>query len=236
MTSRPPAAMRVEMRLQRLASAARALGRQRLARRRAFVLAAADRAREAVVEAREASGPSTRRRAARGRARGSMEILPAGTRASCAQPMHVAAARRRYRADRRSALGWQRRHRGRRGAAAPGSRHRRRRRCARVGVGRPAARDRQRHQPQVERLRHIDRLGDVRDHVSVTGRAEQRLVGAERIEAELAAGRIAGVGRQRHVAQPERLQPPQEDADVRDVVAPRAALGPAHLRACAPRR
>ena len=47
------------------------------------------------------------------------------------------------------------------------------------------------------------------------------------LAAELAAAGIAGVPSERNVAQAEWLQPPQEQANVWNVVAPRAALGPA---------
>ena len=69
----------------------------------------------------------------------------------------------------------------------------------------------------------VERLGEMGD--LRLGRArEQRLVRPERVEAE-AQARAVGVD-ERHAREPERLHAPEEDADVRDVVAarPRAAM------------
>ena len=68
---------------------------------------------------------------------------------------------------------------------------------------------------------------------SVCARAEQPQVGAERVDPELAAGRVAGVGHQRQPGEPERQQPPQEDADVGNVVAAGRRVPAAASRRCA---
>ena len=201
MTSRPPARDGVEMRLQELASAARALRRQRLAGRRALVFAAADRPREAAVEAAEDGSADVRaqQHAAESRVDGDLVLVHGIARSSCAQPpRHIAQVAH---ADLGHVDGNRRLRRiGVAGATAPCSRRRRNRRATRrIGWRRPRT------------ARAISRrligsgtlAGSAMCEIIVFGHrpAEQRLVGAQRVEAELAAARIAGVGSERHVAQ-----------------------------------
>ena len=85
---------------------------------------------------------------------------------------------------------------------------------------------------RVQRQRDVERLGEVRDLLLGARRVEQRLVGAERVEAVAAARRR----RRRRAAtrdEPERLHAPEEDPDVRDVVAARAASRCGASRRCA---
>ena len=201
MTSRPPERDFVEMRLQNFASACAALRRQRLARKTAFVFAAPDRPREAAVEAAE-DGPADVRAQEHAAeswidadlvlVHGIGELLVGPAAGHIAQVAHADVCHidgnRRL---RRIGVGARQHHAV---ALAVVVRHRR---VARGGPHRP------RHQPQVDRVGDVGRLGDVRDHRFGHRPAEQRLISPQRIEAELAAARIARVGSERHVAQAE---------------------------------
>ena len=186
MTSRPPRGDRIEMRLQGFAPAALRCVASASPDGTALVFAAADRPREAAVEACRGSGPLTFAPSSTRPSRGSMAILSghASRASSCAQPpgtsrrsqtqmSATSIGDRRLAPDRRS------------GATARCSRPRRSRRATVGSVA--AASHRARHQPQVDRVGHVGRLGDVRDHRLGDRPAEQRLVGAQRVEAELAA-------------------------------------------------
>ncbi len=72
-----------------------------------------------------------------------------------------------------------------------------------------------------QRQRHVERLREVGDLLLGPRRGEERLVRAERVEPVAAPGRVRV--HERRAREPQRVDPPEEDADVRDVVAARAA-------------
>jgi hypothetical protein len=82
---------------------------------------------------------------------------------------------------------------------------------------------------------HVERLGEMREHVLGLRTREEGRVVAERAEAEapLVAGRV---GHGRRAREAKRPQPPEEDGDVRDVVAAAAARDPAHVDGMRERR
>ena len=79
----------------------------------------------------------------------------------------------------------------------------------------------------LQRQRHVERLGEVRDLLLGPLLSEEGLVRPELVEAE-APSRAVGAD-ERRARETERLHAPEEDADVRDVVATRASGDAPHL-------
>ena len=77
--------------------------------------------------------------------------------------------------------------------------------------------------------RHVDRLGQVGDLVLALGTRVQRDVVAERAEPEASSGRVGRIGRGRRATDRLGIDPPQEEPDVRDVVAAATGGDPASL-------
>ena len=102
--------------------------------------------------------------------------------------------------------------------------------CRDGGVRRGRVAHLERELAHRERRRHVDRRGQMIDVRLGPRRAEQPHVRAGRIEPVPAAARVAGIRHQRHRREPERLQAPQEDADVRNVVAATGRFRAAHVR------